>query len=512
MEFLTGAVQKEDLGIAEILAGDYEGKSIKVKGAIHTIRDMGEVAFIVLRRRDGLVQCVYEPGKSRFSVDDLKEADTVEVCGTYKSDDRSPNGFELRLDTITILSEPAEPMPLQINKWKLNTSLEAKLNNRAVALRNPRERATFRIQEGITRGFRDFLYNNGFTDSYAKAWCKVSRGRANLFKLEYFHRPAILQQSPQFYKQMMVGVFDRVFETAPVFRAEKHNTKRHLNEYTSLDFEMGYIDGFEDIMEMETGFLQYTMELLKTSYAKELELLKIKLPDVTSIPRVRFDEAKQRVAEKYNRQFRNPFDLEPEEEVLIGQYFKEEYGSDFVFVTHYPSKKRPFYAMDDPADETYTLSFDLLFRGLEITTGGQRIHDYNKLMEKIAKRGMETEGMESYLSAFKHGMPPHGGLGIGLERLTMQLIGEDNVREATLFPRDLSRLSHRSQLLGLWRVRRLCGACVYIFCSENFKLVPTFPADRLLAGGMLRVLQAVSVGTVKNLSSQYIYTHALQGV
>ena len=150
--------------------------------------------------------------------------------------------------------------------------------------------------------------------------------------------------------------------------------------------------------------------------------------------------AKQRVAEKYNRQFRNPFDLEPEEEVLIGQYFKEEYGSDFVFVTHYPSKKRPFYAMDDPADETYTLSFDLLFRGLEITTGGQRIHDYNKLMEKIAKRGMETEGMESYLSAFKYGMPPHGGLGIGLERLTMQLIGEDNVREATLFPRDLSRL------------------------------------------------------------------------
>ena len=154
MEFLTGAVQKEDLGIAEILAGDYEGKNIKVKGAIHTIRDMGEVAFIVLRRRDGLVQCVYEPGKSQFSVDDLKEADTVEVCGTYKSDDRSPNGFELRLDTITILSEPAEPMPLQINKWKLNTSLEAKLNNRAVALRNPRERATFRIQEGITRGFR----------------------------------------------------------------------------------------------------------------------------------------------------------------------------------------------------------------------------------------------------------------------------------------------------------------------------------------------------------------------
>ena len=438
MEFLTGAVQKEDLGIAEILAGDYEGKSIKVKGAIHTIRDMGEVAFIVLRRRDGLVQCVYEPGKSRFNVDDLKEADTVEVCGTYKSDDRSPNGFELRLDTITILSEPAEPMPLQINKWKLNTSLEAKLNNRAVALRNPRERATFRIQEGITRGFRDFLYNNGFTEIHTpKLGAKSAEGGANLFKLEYFHRPAILQQSPQFYKQMMVGVFDRVFETAPVFRAEKHNTKRHLNEYTSLDFEMGYIDGFEDIMEMETGFLQYTMKLLETEYAKELKMLGVTLPKVDEIPQVRFDKAKELVAEKYNRKIRNPFDLEPEEESLIGQYFKEEMDADFVFVTHYPSKKRPFYAMDDPEDTNYTLSFDLLFHGLEITTGGQRIHDYSTLVDKIADRGMTQEGMEQYMMIFKHGMPPHGGLGIGLERLTMKILGEDNVRETTLFPRDL---------------------------------------------------------------------------
>lgn len=275
MEFLTGVEKKETLEIPEILAGDYEGKNIKVSGAIHTIRDMGDVAFIVLRKAAGLVQCIYEEGKSQFDIRTLKEGDTVEVNGTYKSEDRAPNGFELRLDTVEVLSEPAEPLPLQINKWKLNTSLEAKLNNRAVALRNPRERAVFRIQEGITRGFRDFLYQNGFTEIHTpKLGAKSAEGGANLFKLEYFHRPAILQQSPQFYKQMMVGVFDRVFETAPVFRAEKHNTKRHLNEYTSLDFEMGYIDGFEDIMAMETGFLQYTMELLKTSYAKELEILK----------------------------------------------------------------------------------------------------------------------------------------------------------------------------------------------------------------------------------------------
>ena len=441
MEFLTGVKEKETLEISQILAGDYEGKQVRVKGAVHTIRNMGDVAFLVLRKREGLVQCIYEEGKSQFDIHDIKEGDTLEVSGTYKSDERAPHGFELRLDMVEVLSQPAEPMHLMISKWKMNTSLEAKLNHRAVALRNLRERAVFRIQEGITRGFRDFLYGQGFTEIHTpKLGAKSAEGGANLFKLEYFHRPAILQQSPQFYKQMMVGVFDRVFETAPVFRAEKHNTKRHLNEYTSLDFEMGYIDGFEDIMAMETGFLQYTMKLLSENYAEELRILGITLPKVDKIPAVRFDEAKQRVAEKYNRQFRNPFDLEPEEEHLIGEYFKEEYDSDFVFVTHYPSKKRPFYAMDDPTDPTYTLSFDLLYKGLEITTGGQRIHDYHKLMEKIEKRGMETEGLEHYLSAFKHGMPPHGGLGIGLERLTMQLIGEDNVREATLFPRDLSRL------------------------------------------------------------------------
>ena len=193
-------------------------------------------------------------------------------------------------------------------------------------------------------------------------------------------------------------------------------------------------------MAMETGFLQYTMELLKKEYSRELQILDIMLPKVDEIPAVRFDKAKELAAEKYGRKIRNPFDLEPEEEVLISQYFKEEYDADFVFVTHYPSKKRPFYAMDDPEDRRFTLSFDLLFRGLEITTGGQRIHDYRMLTEKLAARGMTEEGLEQYLDTFKHGMPPHGGLGIGLERLTMKIIGEDNVRETTLFPRDLSRL------------------------------------------------------------------------
>ena len=321
MEFVTGVKKKETLELSELLEEGRIGTEVKVNGAIHTIRDMGTIAFIILRKREGLVQCVYEENISKFDLKDVKEADTVEVTGVLAESAKAPNGIEIRLGELKILSEPAEPMPLPIAKWKLNTSLEAKLNYRPISLRNIRERAKFRIQEGIVRGFRDFLYKEGFTEIHTpKIGAKSAEGGANLFRLEYFHRPAILQQSPQFSKQMMVAVFDRVFETAPVFRAEKHNTKRHLNEYTSLDFEMGYIDGFEDIMAMETGFLQYTMELLKKDYAKELKILDVTLPDVPKIPAIRFDEAKQKVSEKYGRKIRKPFDQEPEEEHQIGQY------------------------------------------------------------------------------------------------------------------------------------------------------------------------------------------------
>ena len=441
MEFLTGVKEKETIGIREILSGDYVGKTVKMNGALHNIRDMGEFAFIILRKAEGLVQCVYEEGKTEFDLKNLKEESAVEVTGVVALEKRAPQGFELRLTGIRVLSEPAETMPIAINKWKMNTSLETRLSLRPVSLRNVRERAKFKIQEGIVRGFREFLSSQGFTEVHTpKIVSRGAEGGANVFKLNYFNKKAELGQSPQFYKQMMVGVFDRVFEVAPVFRAEKHNTTRHLNEYIGLDFEMGYIGSFEDVMAMETGFLKYTMELLKSEYKKELDMLGIDLPSISQIPHVRFAEAKQLVSEKYNRKIRNPFDLEPEEEVLIGRYFKEEYDSDFVFVTHYPSKKRPFYAMDDPADARFTLSFDLLYKGLEITTGGQRIHDYQMILEKMEKRGMDPEDIKDYLMIFKYGMPPHGGLGIGLERLTMRLLDEQNVRETSLFPRDVTRL------------------------------------------------------------------------
>ena len=441
MEFVNGVKENRVLDIREVLEGEYEGKEIRMNGAVHTIRHMGEVAFVILRKSRGLVQCVYEAGITDFDIRELKEESAVEVMGVVKAEERAPQGFEIRLKEIRVLSRPAEPLPLAVSKWKLNTSLEAKLSLRPISLRNVRERAKFKIQEGIVRGFRDYLLSRDFTEIRTpKIVARGAEGGSNVFKLEYFNKKAELGQSPQFYKQTMVGVYDRVFEAAPVFRAEKHNTTRHLNEYTSLDFEMGYIDSFRDVMDMETGMLQYVMKLLEQDYKKELDMLGVTLPEVGRIPAVRFDQAKELVSRKYDRKIRNPYDLEPEEELLIGRYFQEEYGSDFVFVTHYPSKKRPFYAMDDPADPRFTLSFDLLFRGLEVTTGGQRIHDYREITAKMEKRGMDPEDIASYLMIFKYGMPPHGGLGIGLERLTMRLLDEQNVREASLFPRDVTRL------------------------------------------------------------------------
>ena len=441
MEFVNGVKEKRVLDIREVLEGEYEGKEIRMNGAVHTIRHMGEVAFVILRKSRGLVQCVYEAGITDFDIRELKEESAVEVMGVVKAEERAPQGFEIRLKEIRVLSRPAEPLPLAVSKWKLNTSLETKLSLRPISLRNVRERAKFKIQEGIVRGFRDYLLSRDFTEIRTpKIVARGAEGGSNVFKLEYFNKKAELGQSPQFYKQTMVGVYDRVFEAAPVFRAEKHNTTRHLNEYTSLDFEMGYIDSFRDVMDMETGMLQYVMKLLEQDYKKELDMLAVTLPEVGRIPAVRFDQAKELVSRKYDRKIRNPYDLEPEEELLIGRYFQEEYGSDFVFVTHYPSKKRPFYAMDDPEDPKFTLSFDLMFRGLEVTTGGQRIHDYREITDKMEKRGMDPEDIASYLMIFKYGVPPHGGLGIGLERLTMRLLDEQNVREASLFPRDVTRL------------------------------------------------------------------------
>jgi nondiscriminating aspartyl-tRNA synthetase len=438
MEYLTGETKSPHLEIADVLAGEGYGGEITMHGAVHAIREMSGFSFLLLRKRDGIVQCVY---RGDFVLEPVTEECTVRVTGTVEREERAPNGFELILTGLKVLSRPAEPMPVPVSKWKLNLNMDTELSLRPITLRNLRERSVFKIQEGITRGFREFLQGQGFTEIHTpKIVSKGAEGGANIFKLDYFGKKACLAQSPQFYKQTMVGVFERVYEIGPVFRAEKHSTARHLNEYTSLDLEMGYITSFRDIMEMETALLKYTFDLLKREYAEDLKRLGAVVPEFETIPAVRFDEAKRLAAEKYDRPIRDPYDLEPEEEQNIGRFFQEEYGSELVFITHYPEKKRPVYAMEDPENPKFTLSFDLLFRGMEITTGGQRIHDYDTQVKKMLARGMEPADAASYLMIHKHGMPPHGGLGIGLERLTMRLLNQNNVRSAALFPRDLSRL------------------------------------------------------------------------
>lgn len=410
-------------------------RAVTLHGMVHALRDLGGVTFLTLRTREGLVQCVC-PRRP----EGVREECAVSVSSVLRPESRAPGGAELAEARCTVLSRPAAPPPVPLSK-KSSLSMDTELSLRPVTLRAPRARAVFRIQAAVCRAFREFLQGEGFTEIHTpKLGQAGAEGGSSQFRLDYFGRKAVLAQSPQLYKQAMVGVFERVYEIGPVFRAEKHATQRHLNEYTSLDLEMGFLHSFTDLMALEQGFLRRLVALLRQEYAGELALLGAELPDAEHIPAVRFDEAKRLAAEAYGYAIREPYDLEPEEEQHIGRYAKEVWGSDFVFVTHYPGRKRPFYTMDDPEDPRYTLSFDLLFRGMEITTGGQRIHNYGQQVEKLKARGMEPEDFSGYLLFHKHGAPPHGGLGIGLERLTMQLCGLDNIRRASLFPRDRTRL------------------------------------------------------------------------
>ena len=438
MERMDGKYSRSAAELKDVTGGRYDGQQVTVSGMVHALRDMGGITFLTLRGPKSVLQCVCD---ETVDLQNVTEECAVKVTGIPREEKRAPGGVELGVSSLSVLSRPAEPLPVPVSKRKLDLNMDTELSLRPVVVRNLKERSIFRIQEALCRAFRDTLYSLDFTEIHTpKIVHAGAEGGSNIFRLDYFGRKAFLAQSPQFYKQTMVGAYERVFEVAPVFRAEKHSTARHLNEYTSMDFEMGFIESFTDIMEVETLFLQNAMELIRTEYADDVQRLGIQIPDVSSIPVLRLDEAKRLASEKYRRPLRDPYDLEPEEELNIGRYVREELGSDFVFVTHYPSKKRPFYAMDDPDDPRFTLSFDLLFRGMEVTTGGQRIHDYQQQMDKMLDRGMHPEEFESYLMIHKAGMPPHGGLGIGLERLTARLCELENVRHACLFPRDLSRL------------------------------------------------------------------------
>jgi nondiscriminating aspartyl-tRNA synthetase len=312
-----------------------------------------------------------------------------------------------------------------------------------VGLRHPARRALFRVQATIMAGFREYLDGEGFTEIQSpKLLAAASESGANVFGVDYFGRQAYLAQSPQFYKQMMVGVFERVYEVGPVFRAEPHHTTRHANEYVSLDAELGFIRDHFTVMDVLTGALRHMVGRLAERRSADLALLGITLPDVpATIPRLHFREAQELLFARYGQDCRGEPDLAPHHERLLGEWARETHGSDFLFVPGYPMAKRPFYTHPDPADPTYSNSFDLIFRGMELVTGGQRLHRYADYQAALERAHLPAEPFAAYLEAMRYGMPPHGGFAIGLERFVMQLAGLSNVREATLFPRDQQRLA-----------------------------------------------------------------------
>lgn len=416
-----------------------EGKEVTLKACVHNVRELGGIAFIVLRTGRVLLQTVYDKAVCKTPIGDVGTGDMLCVTGTVRLEKRAAGGVELLLSRFELIQRPAAPLPLTLEDRTLNATLGTKMEYRSVALRHPKERAVFRIMEGIETGFRSFMLQNGFAEIHSpKITGTSAEGGAEVFRLDYFGADATLAQSPQMYKQTCVAFFDRVFEVGAVYRAELHNTSRHLNEYTGLDFEMGYIDSMYDVMEMEIGMLRHVMETLQADYAYEVALLGLTLPEIKQIPCVRFADALALLKTLGGGKNRN--DLTADDEVLLCDYYREKGMGEFVFVTHFPTTKRPFYVMDDPENPAETLSFDLLFRGLEITTGGQRINDYNAQVAKMEARGMKPEAFENFLTAHKYGLPPHGGLGIGLERLTMKLCNLTNVRDASLFPRDINHL------------------------------------------------------------------------
>lgn len=425
--------------IGEITLEDLErslDSSVTFSACVHKLRKMSGFTFVILRTGKYILQSVYTPKQCTDSISELCEGAYITVTGIVKKEVRANYGYEITLTSFELLSKPAEEYPLHVSSKKLGCSIETSMAHRSVALRHPQERAVFKISEGVVSGFREFMLSQGFTEIHTpKIVAAGAEGGANIFKLKYFDKDAYLAQSPQFYKQTCVAFFDRVFEIAPVYRAEKHNSTRHLNEYIGLDFEMAFINDMHDVMTMETAMLKYVIEYLSKNYSHELEMLNAELPVIDEIPCVTFFEALDILGKSHNQ-----FDLDPTDEVKLCDYSKEQFNSEFIFVEKFPGLKRPFYAMDSKDDPKLAESFDLLFRGLEITTGGQRIHDYNEQVEKLRRYHIEPEELGSYIDIHRYGMPPHGGLGIGLERVVMKLLGLSNIREASLFPRDIHHL------------------------------------------------------------------------
>ncbi|WP_242221603.1 aspartate--tRNA(Asn) ligase [Bacillus cereus group sp. BfR-BA-01380] len=412
-------------------------ETVVLQGWVKKIRHLGNISFLLLRDRTGVMQCVLEKEWAGYKVE---VESVVQVTGKVIETEKTKLGVELLVEDVKLINS-AEPIPFEVNKKKLQVGLDQMLHSRTLSLRHEQVQAIFTIKSMLAHAFSEYLLQHDFTRIFTpKIVSQGAEGGANVFQFQYFEKEAYLAQSPQFYKQMMVaGGLERVFEVAPVYRAEHHNSSRHLNEYISLDVELAFIEDFYEVMKLETDVLRYMFEKVQQYCAKELQLLQIEIPVITDIPKLTVTEAQTILQKEYRKE--SPIgDLDSEGEKLLGKYVKETYNSDFVFITHYPKETRPMYTMPNQENPSVTDSFDLLYKGLEITSGAQRIHNYGMLVRSFEEKGLHVENFQSYIDTFRYGCPPHGGFAIGLERLVYKFLNLSNVREASAFPRDCTRL------------------------------------------------------------------------
>jgi nondiscriminating aspartyl-tRNA synthetase len=420
------------------------GERVRLSGWLHRKRQLKSVTFLILRDRSGLAQAVLSGSQaSQLDLAALPEETVISVSGLVQASAQAPGGAEIVGPELSALSEPAVAPPFDLYRPALTATLPTILDNAPVTLRHPVLRAGFEIAAASVAGFRATLNAAGFTEIQTpKIVRSATESGASVFAIDYFGQPAYLAQSPQFYKQAMVGVFERVYETGPVFRAEPHDTARHLAQYASMDAEFGFIADHHDVMAVLRDVVAGMVSAVQRLAGSALEVVSAQLPQIPAqIPELHFAEAQALIAAHAGWDPRGEPDLSPADERWLGDWAVREHGSDLLFVTGYPMAKRPFYTHADPDRPAYSRSFDLVFRGIELVTGGQRLHKYGDYLAALAVRGEDPAPYAGYLQTFRHGMPPHGGFAIGLERWTAQLIGAANVRQVTLFPRDLHRLA-----------------------------------------------------------------------
>lgn len=420
------------------------GERVRVAGWLHRLRQLSNFSFLILRDGQGLAQILVEDAALNARLATLRAETVLVIEGTVVAEPQAPGGIEIHNPSIEVLAEAAEPPPFDLFRPTVKAQLPTFLDHAPIGLRHPRQRTLFRMAAASMAGFRAALAERDFVEIQTpKIVGAATEGGANVFAIDYFGQPAYLSQSPQLYKQIMVGVFERVFEVGPAFRAEPHDTPRHINEFVSLDVELGFVRDHRDVMELLNRVLEAMVGAIQAQVAAgTIRELPRPLPEVpASIPSLHFAEALDMFSRATGEDARGEPDLAPAHERWLGEWALREHGSDFLFVWGYPSAKRAFYTHPDPERPGYSRGFDLLFRGLELVSGGQRLHHYADYLAVLAERGMSAASFTGYLEAFKHGMPPHGGFAIGLERWVARLVDAPNIRETTLFPRDLARLT-----------------------------------------------------------------------